>query len=135
MNKRIEAAGGLIFNEADELLFIFRRGKWDLPKGKLDEGESLEACAVREIKEETGVDAAIVELIGTTEHEYVEDGEEITKKTWWYKMTAQPPVEIQLQKEEGIEQAAWVNKSRVHEYLSNSYQNIAFIIKKSGFII
>ncbi len=72
MSTTIKAAGGLIFNDKKELLFIFRKGKWDLPKGKLDEGETLEACALREIKEETGVTAHIVRLIGTTEHRYFE---------------------------------------------------------------
>ena len=51
----IEAAGGLVFNEKNELLMIFRRGFWDLPKGKVDEGETLEQCAVREVQEETGL--------------------------------------------------------------------------------
>ena len=51
----VKAAGGLVLNENKELLFIFRRGKWDLPKGKLDEGETIEQCAIREVAEETGV--------------------------------------------------------------------------------
>src|SRR4051812_48020306 len=51
----IRAAGGLVVNDGGEMLFIFRRGKWDLPKGKLEEGEDLEECAVREVEEETGL--------------------------------------------------------------------------------
>ena len=65
MAKKIIAAGGLVFNDKNELLMIFRRGKWDLPKGKLDEGEDIEDCAVREVKEETGLDVTPVKVILT----------------------------------------------------------------------
>ena len=51
----IKAGGGLVKNEKGEVLFMFRKGKWDLPKGKLDPGETMDACAVREVMEETGV--------------------------------------------------------------------------------
>src|SRR5215469_11706824 len=68
--KKIIAAGGLVFNDKNELLMIFRRGKWDLPKGKLDEGESIEACAVREVQEETGLNVELQSFIGLTYHEY-----------------------------------------------------------------
>src|SRR5687768_2564827 len=47
------AAGGLVQNEKEELLMIYRKGKWDLPKGKLDKNEKLEDCALREVMEET----------------------------------------------------------------------------------
>src|SRR5438046_1555734 len=47
----VQTGGGLVINEKDEVLMIFRRGKWDLPKGKIDQGESIEQCAVREVKE------------------------------------------------------------------------------------
>ncbi len=53
--KPVTAAGGLVENEKGEVLLIFRRGKWDLPKGKLDPGETIEQCAVREVEEETGL--------------------------------------------------------------------------------
>ncbi len=134
MSTTIKAAGGLIFNDKKELLFIFRKGKWDLPKGKLDEGETLEACALREIKEETGVTAHIVRLIGTTEHRYFEKREEVLKQTWWYMMEAQPPIRIEVQEEEGIEKAMWVNKDAIASYLSNTYPNIVDIIKRSGYL-
>jgi 8-oxo-dGTP pyrophosphatase MutT (NUDIX family) len=58
--KTIVAAGGLVFNENKELLMIYRRSKWDLPKGKLDEGETIEECAIREVEEETGVQQIIL---------------------------------------------------------------------------
>ena len=71
MPKKIIAAGGLVINENDELLMIFRRGKWDLPKGKLDKGESIADCALREVMEETGLQQVKIEKpLGITYHEY-----------------------------------------------------------------
>ena len=71
--KKIIAAGGLVLNEKNELLMIFRRNKWDLPKGKLDEGESIEACALREVKEETGLQKLKLEkFIDITFHDYAD---------------------------------------------------------------
>ena len=76
----IQAGGGLVENELREVLFIFRRGKWDLPKGKLDRGETLEQCAIREVEEETGVrQLNLVRFLLITEHEYVERGKKILK--------------------------------------------------------
>ena len=67
----IVAAGGLVWNEKNELLMIFRQGKWDLPKGKLDDGETIEECAVREVVEETGLkEVKLGGFIGITQHEY-----------------------------------------------------------------
>ena len=72
--KKIIAGGGLVLNEKNELLMIFRRGKWDLPKGKLDDDESIEQCAMREVKEETGIaNLALVKFIGITNHEYFDN--------------------------------------------------------------
>ena len=65
----IQAGGGLVLNEQNELLFIFRRGSWDLPKGKVDLGETIEACALREVEEETGVkNLTLVDFLGITQH-------------------------------------------------------------------
>ena len=85
----VRAGGGLVENETKQVLFIFRRGKWDLPKGKLDPGESLEACALREVKEETGLSAVqIKEFLLTTYHVYDENGRYILKESSWYQMKA-----------------------------------------------
>ena len=67
----VQAAGGMVKNEKNETLLIFRRGKWDLPKGKLDKGESLEECAVREVEEETGLkNVKLVSPLIITYHTY-----------------------------------------------------------------
>ena len=134
MNKKtIIAAGGLVFNEQNELLMIFRRGKWDLPKGKLDAGETVEACAVREVKEETGLITVELEnLIGKTYHEYFDKwvNENVVKESWWYKMKSSVNEKLIPQVEEDIELIEWVDKKNFKKYLDNSYRNISEIVNK-----
>lgn len=110
--KIIEAAGGLVANEdafKDNLLVMFRRGSWDLPKGKIDEGETPEIAAVREVEEETGVkNVKLGKKLGDTYHTYEQKGKRILKKTYWYAMTT-PHNELTPQTEEDIERLEWVN--------------------------
>ncbi len=106
--KPIGAAGGVVKNGKDEVLMIFRRNNWDLPKGKIDDGESPEAAAVREIQEETGLnDVKLGDFICFTYHTYEMKGKRILKKTWWYTMTT-PEMTLTPQTSEDIEQAVWV---------------------------
>jgi 8-oxo-dGTP pyrophosphatase MutT (NUDIX family) len=131
--KKIIAAGGLVTNENDELLMIFRRGKWDLPKGKLDKGESIEACAVREVQEETGLqNITLQKFIGITEHEYFDThiNEEVIKESHWYAMKAAPGQQLTPQTEEDITEIEWVRKEILDIYLNNSYANIVDIVQK-----
>lgn len=131
MKKKIIAAGGLIFNDKDELLMIFRRNKWDLPKGKLDEHESIEECALREVKEETGLNKIqLKKFINTTLHEYFDphSNEEVIKETYWFKMIASNNQPLIPQTEEGIEKIEWVNNKNLPVKLQNSYSNIIEII-------
>ncbi|RFM28131.1 NUDIX hydrolase [Deminuibacter soli] len=135
MQKEITAAGGLVFNDANELLVIYRRGKWDLPKGKLDEGETIEACAVREVEEETGLTQLVLgEKIGVTHHAYVQDGDNILKASHWYRMQAPGAQKLVPQTEEDIEKIQWINATALPELLKNSYSNIVEIVHKSGFL-
>lgn len=127
----IIAAGGLVFNEHNELLMILRRGKWDLPKGKLDEGESIEACAVREVTEETGVaNIELKKLIGKTYHEYFDKwvGADVIKETWWYLMQVKDSPKLTPQIEEDIEAVIWADTTKIEACLKNSYPNIVEII-------
>jgi len=131
--KKIIAAGGLVLNDDNELLMIFRRKKWDLPKGKLDEGESVEACAVREVKEETGLQILKLEkFINTTLHMYtdVHLNQDVKKETHWFKMYAPNNQQLIPQLDEGIEEIEWVNNKGLQEKLQNSYVNIIEIISK-----
>lgn len=133
MSTKIIAAGGLVLNDDDQLLMIFRRGKWDLPKGKLDEGETIEACALREVQEETGLQLVKLEaFLGLTFHEYYEKRikDDVLKETHWYKMRA-PGVQLLVpQTDEDIEVIEWVDAADVPGKLKDSYPNILEIVAK-----
>ena len=129
--KKIIAAGGLVLNEQKEILLIFRRGKWDLPKGKLDDNETITACAVREVEEETGLkNISLGNFITKTNHEYFDKwiNEEVIKETWWYEMFASNNEQLIPQTEEDIEQIIWSNTSTVQKCLLNTYPNIIEVI-------
>ena len=133
MAKKIIAAGGLVFNDNDELLMIFRRGKWDLPKGKLDEGETIEQCAVREVQEETGLQSIRLDsFLGITHHEYFEPriNSDVFKETHWFKMHAAGMQNLTPQTEEDIEQIEWVSEEHISQKLQNTYPNIIDIVSK-----
>lgn len=128
----IQAAGGLVENRQGEWLLIYRLGKWDLPKGKLDEGESLEEAALREITEETGVDSLeLVESIGTTYHVYHQNGQAILKESFWYHISTISNNPLQPQTEEDIQECRWVPKSDVHNYLNGAHASIREILEKA----
>ena len=127
MKKIIKAGGGLVRNGEGELLLIFRRGKWDLPKGKLDEGESIEACALREVEEETGVKhLALGELISVTWHEYFDKwvGEDVIKETHWFKMDVAGVPALVPQTEEDITAIEWTKKSDLPKRMEQSFITI-----------
>lgn len=131
----IQAAGGLIVNEDNELLFIFRRGKWDLPKGKLDKGEKLEVCAVREAREETGLkEAHLKKHLITTHHAYDESGHHILKETWWYLLSAPKDQPLTPQAEEQITQIEWANPADLKKYTGNTYKLIIDVLRTGGYL-
>jgi 8-oxo-dGTP pyrophosphatase MutT (NUDIX family) len=125
----IKAGGGLVWNEREELLLIERLGKWDLPKGKLDPGETMAACAQREVEEETGIqDLSLDDFLKSTYHIYWADNQWILKQTDWYKMKASRQ-KLTPQAEEGITQTKWVSKSELTNYLSKTYPNIIDLLE------
>ena len=130
--KRIIAAGGLVFNEHNELLMFLRRGYWDLPKGKLDPGETIEACAVREVEEETGLrNITLGKFITITTHEYFDTylDEDVIKESHWYHMAAGSDQPLVPQAEEDITLIKWVKKDALPEYLNNTYPTIVEVIR------
>ena len=131
--KIIKAGGGVIINEANEILFIFRRGKWDLPKGKNDDNESAKSCAIREVKEETGLSKVKAgRHIGTTYHVYNEFGKRILKETDWFNMQASSQENLTPQLDEGIDKIEWVNPLEIKNKLKNSYALINDVLVSAG---
>ncbi|UGU14972.1 NUDIX domain-containing protein [Sinomicrobium kalidii] len=121
----VVAAGGLVTNEAKEVLFIYRNGKWDLPKGKLEKKESIEEAALREVEEETGVKKLkLGPLLQKTYHIFKRNGTYKLKETHWYGMTSTYKGKLKAQCEEGIEKAEWMKPDEIPEALRNSYANI-----------
>lgn len=131
MSVKIIAAGGIVQNEEGKILFQFRRGKWDLPKGKLDAGETIEECAVREVEEETGLrNIELGELVGITNHNYIHKGEDIDKETHWFAMKVSGFQTLTPQTEEDILELRWVAENELRNYLSNTFPNINEITEK-----
>lgn len=120
--KMIKAAGGLVRNEENHYLFIFRNGKWDLPKGKLDSGERTKDAAVREVEEECGIQiSSIGNKICNTYHIYEMNKERILKKTSWYRMSAVNQNELTPQIEEGITDVRWLAGGDLMMIRQNTY--------------
>jgi len=129
----ILAAGGLVVNSADEALLIFRRGKWDLPKGKLDKGEKLEDCAVREVEEETGL--RNVELLAPliiTYHTYHEGSKFLLKESHWYSMKVSGEQKLIPQTEEDIHEIRWVPGTGLESYINNTHPSVIDVLE-AGF--
>ncbi len=130
--KLIIAGGGLVKNEEGEILLIFRKGKWDLPKGKLDDGETILDCAIREVKEETGLNKLKAgKKLDVTYHTYVEFGKHILKESHWYLMHTVAADILTPQVEEGITEIRWVKKEALKNFLDNSFPTIATVLKNA----
>lgn len=129
--KVIEAAGGVVRNDHNEILFIHRRGFWDLPKGKIDKGESPQQAAVREIQEETGLhDVILSGFLMPTWHVYEMDGRRILKKTWWYELHSAEK-ELIPQTEEDIEAAVWMSLNTFQSQPRKVYLTILDVLEAS----
>ncbi|MEC3881745.1 NUDIX hydrolase [Parapedobacter sp. 10938] len=127
--KVIKAAGGLVKNGAGDYLFIYRLGKWDLPKGKLDPGESMKKAAVREVEEECGVTVGYLgQKIVTSYHTYHLKGEVVLKKTNWYEMGVNKVPKLKPQLEEDITEAVWLPKTKFGKVRKNTYPSIAEVL-------
>ena len=130
-----KAGGGLVYNKKGEVLFIFRNGKWDLPKGGIEKGEEIEATAMREVEEETGVNGLkISHKLQKTYHVFRRNGKYKLKITHWFEMQSDFEGTPQGQLEEGIEKVAWMNPEQIKEALKNSYENIKLLFEEEKII-
>ncbi len=129
----ITAAGGLVLNENNDSLLIFRRGKWDLPKGKLDEGETVDACALREVEEETGIKDTIIErFLTNTYHFYTENNVSICKETYWYLMHSPGVQNLVPQIEEQITAIKWSDVAFVEQILPDTFPMIKDVYQSNS---
>jgi 8-oxo-dGTP pyrophosphatase MutT (NUDIX family) len=127
----IKAGGGVVKNENDEILMMFRRGKWDLPKGKLDEGEIIEECAKREVQEETGLhQIKLIKPLIVTYHTYDLFGKHNLKETHWYLMKAAGNEKLIPQTEEDISEIVWAKKEDLKKYLENTFPAIKTVLSE-----
>jgi 8-oxo-dGTP pyrophosphatase MutT (NUDIX family) len=129
----IRAAGGVVLKK-DKLLFIFRNGKWDLPKGKIDSGETIEETALREVEEECGIgNLQIKKKLPSTYHIYQSPykktfGEWIFKETFWFEMNYSGSENGIPQEDEGITEVHWFDRNELDTVLENTYENLKQII-------
>lgn len=123
------AGGGKVYNESGEILFIYRNDKWDLPKGKVEGDEVIEATAIREVEEETGVTGLeIVKPLETTYHIFKRNGRYKIKITYWFEMKTSFSGKLYPQENEGITKVKWLNEKKTKKALKNSYANIKSLI-------
>ncbi|MGE0087856.1 MAG: NUDIX domain-containing protein [Bacteroidales bacterium] len=131
----VEAAGGLVFAPDETVLFIKRRGLWDLPKGKLELNEKIEMAALREVEEECGVTNLIIaDLIEITYHTYQLTNKNILKKTYWYKMKVREKGRLVPQTKEDITEAKWIKPSKIGKITQNTFPSIIEVLTKGGVI-
>ncbi|MEX0287556.1 MAG: NUDIX hydrolase [Flavobacteriaceae bacterium] len=126
----VVAAGGVVTNTEGKVLFIYRNKRWDLPKGRLDKGETIEQCALREVEEETGVKDLVIEnFLMTTYHVFKLKGEYKLKEVHWFAMTTSFEGKLKGEIKEGIEKVKWKGPKKIQEALKKSYANIRILFE------
>lgn len=126
-----KAGGGLVLNDKNEVLFIFRNKKWDLPKGGIEKGEEIEDTAIREVEEETGVKGLkITRKLSKTYHIFKRNGRYKLKITHWFEMKTSYSGKMVGQLDEGIEKVEWIKQENIPACLTNSYENIKLLFEK-----
>jgi ADP-ribose pyrophosphatase YjhB (NUDIX family) len=121
----VDAAGGMVKNELGEVLVIHRKGYWDLPKGKIDRGETPHLAAIREVKEETGLATLeIIRDLHPTYHIYSDSGKRMLKRTYWFEMRSESTQPMRAQISEGISLVKWTPVNSIHCILTHAYASI-----------
>ena len=130
----VNAAGGLVTDAAGNILMIFRNGRWDLPKGHCEAGETLAETALREVEEECGITGLEVgKLIAETRHTYPLCGEWILKTGHWFRMThpaVKPPLHPQTG--EGISRAEWLSRGQLPPVVAQTYASIRRVFEAAA---
>ena len=134
----VEAAGGIILSEEGKVLMMFRKGKWDLPKGKIDSGETVKQAARREVIEETGIlEVKIGKRIkfhndnqDCTFHSYWLNGKRMMKVTHWFRMKSSDKHPLTPQLEEGITEVGWYGVKQIQRNLENSYRSVRWVLEE-----
>lgn len=127
----LEAAGGVVKNKKKQILCILRFSKWDLPKGKIETGESSEEAALREVEEECGITGlSIIRELPSSYHTYLQDGKRMLKRTYWYEMSYSGDSNLKPQQEEHITDVKWMNKAKLMKALMNTYNTIREVLGK-----
>ncbi|MCR9065692.1 MAG: NUDIX domain-containing protein [Cytophagales bacterium] len=126
--KIINAAGGVILNDESKVLMIYRKGKWDIPKGKADKGEEMIQTAEREVEEECSITVKVLPDYYISYHTYLHKNQRVLKRTYWYKMTLISDAKMKPQKEEDIEEIRWMNRAEMHKALDNSFSSIEHVL-------
>lgn len=137
----VDAAGGVVFNAQGQILLIFRKGKWDLPKGKVEKNEHITQAAIREVLEETGLQHVELQAqtpiilpinqTNVTYHTFPIKSKRILKTTYWYKMFCSSPEHYTPQLEEDITEVRWVNVVEIPFYCQNTYNSIIDVLQTS----
>ena len=127
--KIIKAGGGVVYKDG-KVLMIHRLGKWDLPKGKIEGGETFRMGAQREVQEECNVSLAVRDKVCTTWHTYTTGEKSILKKTVWYQMECLDDSKMKPQLDEGIDEVRWMNKKEIGVAKYNAYQSIQHVYQK-----
>ena len=123
------AGGGKVFNSEGRILFIFRNGKWDLPKGKAENKETIDQTALREVEEETGIKRlSITKPLEITYHIFKRNDKYFIKKTYWFEMFSTYTGDLKPQKNEGITKVKWVSQKKLIKVRKNIYANIEALI-------
>lgn len=131
----ISAAGGLVIKDSNKILFIYRYGKWDLPKGKVELSEKPEETAVREVTEETGVTGLeITKTLIPTYHTYKLENKRVIKKTYWFEMSYKDDSHILPQTVEDITVVKWLDKKDIPWAMRDSYASIIELLRCSGYL-
>jgi len=126
----IEAAGGVVFNELEQVLWIYRNDRWDLPKGKIEHKEERTTAAIREVEEECGITNLVLkDFLIPTYHIYAYKEAHVLKITYWYEMFTNSGQALVPQLEEGITEVSWLKGIEMQEAIKDTYDNIKLVFE------